>query len=255
MGGLFSNYCNMATVGKSVQFRGIDNAVKAYENMEIPRWGLFQGSQFLMKYSGTNMKEGAELLDQYLNALDLRSADTNTYTLCIYDTAEKINSATKYDASFNFRLVDNIDSYQGNKVSGMLENRIAGIENKLNEVLQPDEEPEELTATQQLWATVSKILEHPQIQQVIASKLVGIIEGVSNTVGGLFAQPGYPAAIGAAPAAQKRDVQDENRKLQEAINILDPLDPLLGTHLLQLAQVAAADPGKYNSLIGMLKLL
>jgi hypothetical protein len=244
----------MATVGKSVQFRGIDNAVKAYENMEIPRWGLFQGSQFLMKYSGTNMKEGAELLDQYLNALDLRSADTNTYTLCIYDTPEKINSSTKYDASFNFRLVDNIEDYQGSKVSGMLETRIAGIESKLNEVLQPDLEPDELTPTQQIWATVGKILEHPQIQQVIAQKLVGIIEGVSNTVGGLFNQQGYPAAIGSAPSAG-RDVQDENRKLQEAINILDPIDPQLGTHLLQLAQVAQADPGKYNSLIGMLKLL
>lgn len=245
----------MPTVGKSVQFRGIDNAVKAYENMEIPRWGLFQGSQFLMKYNGTNMKEGAELLEQYLNALDLRSADTNTYTLCIYDTADKINSATKYDASFNFRLVDNINEYQAGK-TGFLENRIAGIEQKLNDVLDPaQDEPAELTPTQQIWATVGKILEHPQIQQALAQKMVGVIEGLSNTLGGVFKQP--VAAIGSAPAAvaPNTTIQDENAKLQQAVNILVTIDPQLGTHLLQLAQVAAADPEKYNTLIGMLKLL
>jgi len=246
----------MPTVGKSVQFRGIDNAVIAYENMEIPRWGLFQGSQFLMKYNGTNLKEGAELLQQYLDALDLRSADSNTYTLCIYDTAEKINSATKYDASFNFRLVDNIDGYQAGK-NGFLENRIAGIEQKLNQVLEPGpDEPAELTPSQQLWATVGKILEHPQIQQALAQKMVTVIDGLSTTIGGIFKQP--VAAIGSAgaPAAVVNStVQDENAKLQQAVNILVTVDPQLGTHLLQLAQVAAADPEKYNSLIGMLKLL
>lgn len=239
----------MPTVGKSVQFRGIDNAVKAYENMEIPRWGLFQGSQFLMKYNGTNMKEGAELLEQYLNALDLRSADSNTYTLCIYDTAEKINSATKYDASFNFRLVDNIDGHQANKYSGINEQRLSGIEEKLNQLLPQDDEIEELTPAAQLWATVGKILEHPQIQQALAQKLVGVIDGIGNTVGAMFRQP---AAIGSAPAA---NVQDENQRLQQAVNILAAIDPQLGTHLLQLATVAQSDPEKYNSLIGMLKLL
>lgn len=239
----------MPTVGKSVQFRGIDNAIKAYENMEIPRWGLFQGSQFLMKYNGTNMKEGAELLEQYLNALDLRSADSNTYTLCIYDTAEKINSATKYDASFNFRLVDNIDGHQANKYAGINEQRLSGIEEKLNQLLPQDDEIEELTPAAQLWATVGKILEHPQIQQALAQKLVGVIDGIGNTVGAMFRQP---AAIGSAPAA---NVQDENQRLQQAVNILAAIDPQLGTHLLQLATVAQSDPEKYNSLIGMLKLL
>lgn len=245
----------MPTVGKSVQFRGINNAVNAYSNMEIPRWGLFQGSQFLMKYSGTNMKEGAQLLEDYLNALDLRSADTNTYTLCIYDSADKITSASKYDASFNFRLVDNIDGYRENKISGSLEMRIAGMEQKLNEVLTPaEDEPEELSPMQQIVTTLGKILEHPQIQQVLATKLVGIIDGVSNTVSGLFsAQPLPVAAIGTVQPVPVPG--SENQKLQEALNILADIDPMLGSHLLQLAVVAKSDPEKYNSLIGMLKLL
>jgi hypothetical protein len=245
----------MPTIGKSVQFRGIDNAVTAYGNMEIPRWGLFQGSQFLMKYSGTSMKEGSELLSQYLNALDQRSADANTYTLCIYDTDEKINSATKYDASFNFRLVDNIDAYNSNKMSGLVENRIAGIEEKLN-LLLADPEPEEPTAKDQLFGALGKILEVPQIQHALANKLLGIIDGVGNTLSGLFTSPGQPsqrAAIGTVTTGAAE--MDETTKLQTAVGILAGIDPQLGTHLLHLANVAAKDPKKYEQLISMLNIL
>lgn len=252
----------MPTVGKSVQFRGIESAVNAYINQDVPKWGLFQGSQFLSKYEGTSITEGAELLKSFLDALDLRTADSATYTLCVYDglaDGEKIRSNTKYDGSFNFRLVDNIEGYQANKLSGGLEMRIAGIEQKLNEVLAPDEtEVEEPTAQNQLMGALGKILEHPQIQQALANKLLGIIDGVGNVLGGMF-QPGQPgrAAIGAAPSAvaSNSTVMDENQKLQQAVNILVTIDAQLGTHLLQLAQIAAADPKKYDSLIGMLKLL
>lgn len=239
----------MPTVGKSVQFRGIDNAVKAYENMKIPRWGLFQGSQFLMKYEGKDMNQGAELLDEYLNALDLRSADSNTYTLCIYDADGKINNATKYDASFNFRLVDNIDNYNQNKIAGGVEMRIAGLEDKINQLL-ADPADEEPTVKDQIFGALGKILEVPQVQQALAAKLLGIIDGVGNTVGSMFGAPQPVRAIGSTtPAA----LQDENAKLQQAINILAPIDPQLGTNLLKLAGIAAADPNKYNMLITMLK--
>lgn len=248
----------MPTVGKSVQFRGIDNAVKAYENMDIPRWGLFQGSQFLMKYNGTNIKEGAELLQQYLDALDLRSADSNTYTLCIYDTAEKINSATKYDASFNFRLVDNIDAYNGNKMSGLVENRIAGIEEKLNQLL-ADPEPAEPSAKDQLLGALGKILEVPQVQQALAGKLLGIIDGVGNTISGLFMPAGTQrAAIGNITTVNpdiEQTAKDENTRLQQAVGMLARVDPQLGTHLLKLAYIAEGDPVKYQNLISMLNLL
>jgi hypothetical protein len=244
----------MATVGKSVQFRGIDNAVRAYENMAIPRWGLFQGTQFLMKYGGTSMSEGSELLSEYLNALDLRSADSNTYTLCIYDTAEKINSATKYDASFNFRLVDNIDAYNDNRLTGATAQRIAGIEEKLNALL-ADPEPEEVTPKDQLIGALSKILEVPQVQAALAQKLMGIIDGVGNTITGIFNQAQPLPARAAIGNVQKTTVEQENESLQQAINILAPVDPQLGTNLLKLAQIAQAAPEKYRLLITMLNTM
>lgn len=238
---------------KAVQFRGIKNVLKAYTNKAVPAWGLFQGTQFLEKYEGADIEEGATLLRDYLEALDQRSNDQNTYTICVYEIpgGQKINSATKFDASFNFRLLDTIEDHLQNRIAGGLETRIAGMEQKLNELLDPETGPVELTPTEQLWATVGKILEHPQIQQALAQKMVGVIDGLSNTVGAIFRQPGAPAAIGAAPKAI--NAQDENAKLQEAVNILVTVDPQLGTNLLKLAGIAKQDPAKYELLISMLK--
>jgi hypothetical protein len=238
---------------KSVQFRGIKNVVRAYENKKVPAWGLFQGSQFLEKYEGDDTDEGAQLLQDYLQALDMRSNDMNTYTLCIYELPKgtKITSATKYDASFNFRLADTIEDHMQTKMSGVYEERIAGLEKRLADLAaDPDEEP---TAKEKMWAALGQIFEHPQVQQVIAQRVVGIIEGVSSSIGNIFS-PGktFPAAIGNTMAKKETNVQEENAKLQEAVNILVEVDPKLGTNLLKLAQIAKADPSKYNFMITML---
>jgi hypothetical protein len=241
---------------KSVQFRGIKNVLKAYSNKAVPAWGLFQGTQFLEKYEGADIEEGATLLRDYLEALDQRSNDQNTYTLCVYEipAGQKINSATKFDASFNFRLLDTIEDHLQNRIAGGLETRIAGIEDKLNQVLAPDE-PEELTPQQKIWDTVGKILEHPQVQEMLARKLIGVVDGVSTTVGNIFRPPGLPAAIGTTATAQRvpADAAEENQKLQEAVNILVTVDPQLGTNLLKLAGIAKQDPDKYKLLVSMLK--
>jgi hypothetical protein len=232
---------------KAVQFRGIKNAVKAYENKKVPAWGLFQGTQFLEKYEGEDLDEGASLLNDYLNALDQRSNDMNTYTLCIYETPGKITSASKYDASFNFRLTDNIDEHQVNKIAGIYEQRISGLEKTIAELQEP-EEPEPPTAKDQLYAVIGRILEHPQVQQVIVTKVLNLVDGLGDTITGVF-KPNKVAAIGAT----KTDAASENAKLQEAVNILVEIDPQLGTNLLKLAGIAKADPSKYNLLISMLK--
>jgi hypothetical protein len=238
---------------KSVQFRGIENVLKAYNNKDVPRWALFQGNQFLEKYDGTDMKEGAQVLADFLGMIDQRSNDLNTYTLCVYDDpGEKIKNTTKYDASFNFRLVDNFEDHLQNKMSGAYEQRIAGLENRIAELTQDEPEPEP-TGKDQIFAALGKILEHPQIQQVIANKILGVIDGVGDVVSGLFKKPVAAAAIGSTTT--RPVVQDENQKLQQAINILATIDPTLGTNLLKLAEKVQGNPEKYNGIISMLNMI
>jgi hypothetical protein len=246
--------------GRSVQFRGIDNVVGAYENMAIPKWGLFQSNQFLGKYDGDSVDEGAKLLEQMLQAFDLRSADTVTYTLCVYDglaAGEKIKSTTKYDGSFNFRLVDTIDGHNQQRQIGAtsLENRIAGLEQQLQQALADkevieDAEPELSPVMQMLM----KIVEHPQVQQKIAGVAVQFMDKITDGIGRMLSRNPV-AKVAGVETAKINDVENENVKLQSAINILAEIDPQLGTHLLKLAEVAKADPAKYNGMISMLNLL
>jgi hypothetical protein len=241
---------------KSVQFRGIKNAVKAYRNKDVPAWGLFQGTQFLEKYEGTDIEEGADFLNAFLDSLDLRSADGNTYTLCIYELPKggKITNASKYDASFNFRLVDNFAEHQESRIGGMYDQRLSGIEETLKKLTTDDLPEPELSPKDKLFGMIGAILEHPEVQRALAMKVVTIMDGLGDTITGIFkkAGPYAPvAAIGSVPT----NPQDENAKLQQAVDILVTVDSQLGTHLLQLAKVAQTDPKKYNNLISMLNLL
>lgn len=239
---------------KSVQFRGIKNVVKAYSNKKVPAWGLFQGTQFLEKYEGDDTDEGAQLLKDYLEALDQRSNDMNTYTLCVYEVpaGTKINSSTKFDASFNFRLADTIEDHITSRVGGLYEERLAGIENTLKTLVEPAE-PEPPSVKEQMYAALGKLLEHPQIQQVIVGKVLLLVDSLGETVGSIFKRPQHVGAIGATSQAEPADANVENARLQEAVNILVTVDPQLGTNLLKLAGIAKADPAKYNLLISMLK--
>ena len=243
---------------KAVQFRGIKNVVKAYENKKVPAWALFQGSQFLEKYEGSETDEGAQLLKDYLSALDQRSNDMNTYTLCVYEdpAGGKINSATKFDASFNFRLVDTIEDHLQSKVGGLYEERLAGIEKTLTDTCRA-REPEPPSVKEQMYAALGKLLEHPQIQQVIVGKVLMLVDSLGETVGSIFKRPNQVGAIGTVATTNEvnTDVQTENARLQEAVNILVTVDGKLGTNLLKLAQIAKADPKKYELLISMLNTL
>jgi hypothetical protein len=249
----------MPAVGRSVQFRGIDKVIEAYENMSVSKWGLFQSSQFLAKYDGDSLDEGAQLLEKVLEGFDLRSADTITYTLCIYDdlpAGEKIKNTTKYGGSFNFRLVDTIDGYNNQKqIAGTnLENRIAGLEQKLlQSQVDPLHEVEpELSPVMQM---LMRIVEHPQVQQKIAGVAVQFMDKITDGIGSVlnFKQP--VAKVAGVETANEINMEIENQKLQQAVNILAEIDPQLGTHLLKLAEVAKSDPAKYNGMITMLNML
>lgn len=234
-------------VGRSVQFRGIPNVVSAYERQDLIPWGIFQGTQFMQGYNGTSQKEGAEALEQYLDALDSRSADGVTYTLCVYDglqKGEKVRSATKYDASFNFRLIDNIDGSTSGR--SYYEQKISGLEDQVRQL----KEPAELSPRDKLFEHLGTLIAHPQVQHMLATKIVAIVDGLTTGISGLFGGQARPsAAIGAV------DANEENEKLQRAVQMLVKVDDELGTHLLKLAEVATADPVKYKNLISMLNLL
>lgn len=91
-------------ISNSVQFRGEDQVLAAYQKRNVPAWALFCNKQFLFKYEGKSLVEGLSQLREYLNMM---SDSVAVLTLCVYEdlpAKAKIKSNTACDGSFNFTL-------------------------------------------------------------------------------------------------------------------------------------------------------
>jgi len=245
----------MAAVGRSVQFRGINNVLTAYESNQIAPWALFQGTQLLAKSELNDLEANKALLSELLNRLN-NEDNIATYTLCVYDDlkeSEKIKSNMPFDGSFNFKLNDSMENYKTEKHNaiGAIMQKIEALETRLMEKEKDDDEPEDKTP----WGAIGKLIDHPDVQKAIAGKFVAILDGITNLFPGggkAFLSPSYPAQIGAVTASLSAD---QTVKVNQAIEYLSLVDPLLGDHLFKIALVAKTDIEKYNQIVAMTKLL
>lgn len=98
------------SVGRNVQFRSADNVLQAYRANNVPAFSVSAGTQLLTSYAGTDMEEGEQLLDKFLELLE-QSKSAATYSVRVYKKLgknEDINNKTAYHGSFNFNLTDRI---------------------------------------------------------------------------------------------------------------------------------------------------
>lgn len=239
-------------VSRSVQFRGVPAVLRAYENANIAPFAIMCGTQLLMKYEDNDLEGGKEFLKTALKELST-GGGMATYTLCVYEDLkpkEKIKSKTPFDMSFNFKLEEYETERAGRFSNREYEDRIAALEAKLKLEEDETDEPEAIGG---IWGTIGKLLEHPDISAAIAGKIVTAIHsvGASNPSGAsvLTAVPGAAKVAGAGD----RHNSEQLEKIRRAVDTLAKLDPDLGDHLIQIAEIAMKDPGKYNLLIGMLK--
>jgi hypothetical protein len=82
------------STGKSVQFHTLENVLNAYQLRDVPAFAIYQGTQLMVKYEGTDIDEGSALLEQFLQMLQNSAA---IYSLCVYEEfSGKINNKTAY---------------------------------------------------------------------------------------------------------------------------------------------------------------
>jgi hypothetical protein len=254
----------------SFQFLGRAAVVKAYENMDecIP-WSMLQGKQFLFKYEGDSKAEGATQLNSLLTAVMDSSGSEAVYTLRVYemDTVRKtpkakikIYETTPFDGSFNFKLLDPGEE-EGPRARGgytkvrSLEEQIVGLQETVKTLAaklqhQADQEDQDEEPEQKLgWiAGIAKsLLEDPQIKSVVMGKVANMI----SSIGGKAVLSAPPAKIAGPDPVPISPEQAE--KANQALAVLAQHDPELGDNLLKLASIAEESPGKYQTLISMLK--
>src|SRR5882672_6091561 len=232
----------MASV-RSVQFKGVTDVVQAYESQGIARFALFHGTQLLLKNDEDDLLAGKELLSVYLNRIKRSSG---VYTLCVYDDLSKdakIKSNTPFDGSFNFQCMDIDDMShpysQLKEEMREMRDTFTGYMEKQNEEKEGDGEPEKMGG---VMGMLGKILENPTIQQAIAAKVVSFIDKIFPGGMGTMNQqlPSGASGMGSVPG----DGADQIQKIGEAVDFLFTVDPLLGDHLQQVADIARKSPEK-----------
>lgn len=246
---------------QGVQFRGVEAVMAVYDNLKIIAWSITYGKLINMKFVGSNWSEAREALKIFLEQLE-NSETSSVYTLNLYEDlpkGEKIRISTEPDYSFNFILQANSDPrglYGGrNTQINTLLDKVTKLEAQLA-IREDDDEPDN-----SIGAILGSIFDFkdPEVVNWIRSKAIGIADklfaGVSlpATHTNVIPMNTQSAKIGAITAEDPVLVNEEQqKKMQHAMEILARVDPNLGDNLMKLAMIAQNDPGKYTVMSKML---
>lgn len=232
----------------SIQFRGRDSVVKAFDNRSVEAWAIFQGKQFMFK------GVGSEELD---NILGMLSESTNAiYTLCVYEEiedAKSIKHNSAHDGSFNFRLNEGSQEITAAQYGSYnkyedLKKELAGIRDLIES--RDDEKDEEPNA---IGGTIGAILNHPTLAPIVSGVLQNLLDKLLNPAGStapLTPLIAAPAPFGVNMSAVGNIAADA--ELNTALQTLKAKDPELTKHLKKLAWIACNDPAGWSLILSTL---
>lgn len=223
-------------MSSSVQFKGLESVIAAYENREVPAWSLWQGKQFMFKYEGSDISEGSTQLHATLEML--AQSSNAIYTLKVYEDLPggKIKNNTPDDGSFNFKL--NLEGQEiTNNQYAVVRNNNALLEEiremKAQIAAMQEEEEEE---PQSKLGLIGEILNDPGISQIVQPLIMKFL-GIGSPEAPL------QRAVGSISGTNDDDI------LNNAITFLKSVDPQLPKHLSKLAEIAKNDPPTFQFLL------
>lgn len=230
------------TMPKNVQFRSVDAVLTAYRNSEVPTWSIWAGKQFLFKYVGESIDEGAALMEQVLENLSQSRA---IYTLKVHEEVPggRLTDKTDYDGSFNFLLKEDertpavLGGGSDVLIRELLESNRA-LSMQVQELKQRiDEEPggEENTGINGMLAG---LIADPQA-------LVGLIGVIKEMFSGNSNQP--PRHLGAVPAL-------DLEAIGKCVEDIEQVEPNARQFIFKLGEMARTNPKKCKGLFATLRM-
>lgn len=244
----------------SIQFKGKDAIIQAYEFNKVGPWAIFVGRELMFSCDDRDFKIGSGILEDVLDHL-IDGHSEGAYQLRIYrDVPPKgIMSNTPYSYSFKFRLYSDEEFDKRNPFN----NSINQIMQRLDSIEKgKDEEEEEVDNS--IGGRIGRMLERPEVQNALLGRLLGFMDAFTNRY-----RSASPSPMGSANGHQTMAetttqqeqptnaslyealAQDERDKLDQALYVLMQNDPQVGTHLLKLATLLVTQPKTYEMLCKM----
>jgi hypothetical protein len=245
----------MATPVKSVQFRDADSIVAMYKSMQIPAFGVKQGSSLNWKYPRNdsvqpNIEDGAAELQGFLDLItDNQSAAI--YTLCLYEEpGTRITDKTPVDLSWGFRLRDQVVGNVPGEMWGGGYGQLLGELRIMKKELE-DLKKKPADADNKL-GLIGEIMEMEAVQPIMLAIGNVIADGVMK-----FAKVGELKRVSGIPGHQDEPApaaiawQDDPRVV-DALNRLSVKVPDVGGTLQKLAQLAERNAPLFQMYLKMI---
>lgn len=245
----------------TVSFKGCEQVLRAYQSQGVEQWAILNGKVVMFAtetdWDGTDCYN---FLSKVLNDLKEGGSEAQ-FVLAVYKlkkTDHEINCALPPYRGFTFTLFGEEDRpYQVRKNNYMSEvdTRLDRMETMMLEFMKAQtEEPQEqeekpLSAIDKFAGYLNGLLEMPDVKNRVALAAVGMLDKIIPLKMNNMRQP---AQIAGTPQQQQEAAQQQQKKIQQAVNLIFPVDPLLGDHLLKVADIAVNNPTKYKMFIGML---
>jgi len=226
----------------------------------VPYYSLWNGRQIVFSWSDDDISQGKDVLETNLRAFEEQNI-TDLFVLKLHPSTDKggfITDKSPVVASLNFRPAA---QYNPAQMAGQEMNfpRNPGMQRLADEIRELREAREYQEPAQSddpgILGAINKILSTPGVAEAVTPLIAGLSGFLLKSMGMPVPDPAVAAAQAPAVSAGMLSgiSADQDDKVNQALDILEPLDPELGDDLLRLAALAQKDPAQFKMLLSMLK--
>lgn len=200
-------------------------------------------------YTGNDKAIGREKLHEALMSVQSNPDNTNVYLLQVLVPKGKKLETTNA-ITFQLNKSQSIMPYQPQMMGNpALSNQIAALESKINALqmqLETDEDEEEEDDEPDN-GILGALMGNPAVKQMLVNVVANLLT------------PQHPTNIKHVAGIQEetemdQDIDEQDAKIDEAIERLKAVNPTLGDDLLKLCEIAEQDPKQFSMLLKMLRM-
>lgn len=260
-------------MGNAIDLKGVDEVLAQFEHRNTPFFEVREGKDLKFKFLEDDLEAAKSCLELHLQQL-AANGSTAPYKIVWYKSVNPERESFIKDSemgSNTFRLnqpgvgmqqyyamqrgeIDpaTLGAVGSNKkilelLTG-IDSRLTAIENPIEADLDdPEDEPEESTGKQILGA-LAGVIQHPEVQQLLAQKLIGLLNLIPTGSG--MAAPVQPQP---QPKQITQMNEQEIQTVNRALGVLFSAGMTVAD-IEKLADIAAKDPSKFSMLLSMLKM-